>query len=213
MTTKQMVKKITSLKRQKKNRERINIYLDDQFAFGVARIVGAWLEVGQELSEDKIAALKAADSLETAYKRALNFLSYRERSEFEVRKNLQKHQTPQELIDEVVARLERNGLLNDHQFAARWIENRATFRPRSRLALAHELRLKGISQAIIDQSLEGFSDQAAAYQAANKYVRKLRELEWPIFQRKLLGFLARRGFGYATAKPVVERVWSELNTE
>ena len=83
-----MAKKITALKLQKRNKDRVNVYLDDEFAFGLSRIVAAWLRTGQELTEEKIAELQAQDNVEVALQRALNFLSYRPRSEEEVRRNL-----------------------------------------------------------------------------------------------------------------------------
>ncbi len=42
-------RRITSLKVQKKNPNRVSIYLDEEFAFGVSRIVAAWLHVGQDI--------------------------------------------------------------------------------------------------------------------------------------------------------------------
>ena len=83
--------KITGLKVQKRNKDRVNVYLDGEYAFGISRIVAAWLRNGQELSEEKIAELKAQDNVEVALQRALNYLSYRPRSEQEVRQNLKKH--------------------------------------------------------------------------------------------------------------------------
>ena len=49
-----MDQKITALKAQKRNPNRINVYLDGIFAFGLARVVAAWLQVGQTLSDEKI---------------------------------------------------------------------------------------------------------------------------------------------------------------
>ena len=69
----------------------MNIYLDGEFAFGLAGIVAAWLKLGQELGEEKIASLKAEDEREVTYQKALHFLSYRPRSSAEVRQNLLKH--------------------------------------------------------------------------------------------------------------------------
>ena len=61
-----MTKKVTALKLQKRNKNRVNVYLDGEFAFGLARIVAAWLSTGQELTEEKIAELQAQDNVEVA---------------------------------------------------------------------------------------------------------------------------------------------------
>ncbi len=71
-----MVRKITALTHQKRNHRRVNVFLDGEFAFGLANIVAAWLKVGIDLSEEKITELLAADEREVLYQRALHLLSY-----------------------------------------------------------------------------------------------------------------------------------------
>jgi len=205
-----MGRKVTALKAQKRNSQRINVYLDDEFAFGLSRFAAAWLQIGQELSPEKIRELQDIDAQEVAYQRALKFISYRPRSEAEVRKNLKKHDIPEEVVTEVIVRLRRSGLVDDEQFAHAWVENRSTFRPRGRRALAAELRQKGVDDEAIDEVLRGLDEDSLAYQAALKQSRKYGDLEWQAFRQKLGAFLARRGFSYEVAKSVIEQVWSEI---
>jgi len=131
---------ITALRFQKRNKYRVNVYIDGQFAFGLAAIEAARLRVGQTLSDDDVARLRMRDEVERAYERALNFLSYRPRSEAEVRRNLRKKNVEEEVVEEVTGRLTRAGLLNDQEFARYWVENRLQFNPRGARALRHELR-------------------------------------------------------------------------
>lgn len=207
-----MSRKITALQVQKRNSNRVNVFLDEEFAFGLSRIVAAWLQVGQELSDEKIAQLQAGDTHEVAYQRALNFLNYRPRSEAEVRRNLEEHHIPEQTICQVVERLKGNGLLNDERFAQNWIENRSEFHPRSRRALAMEMRQHGLDSETIDQALQDVDDEQLAYQAAVKQARKLKDLEWADFRMKLTSYLARRGFAYDSTKQAVLRVWHEIDT-
>jgi regulatory protein len=207
-----MDRKITALKVQKHNTKRINVYLDDEFAFGLSRYAAAWLNIGQTLSPEKIEELKAIDAQEVGYQRALNFISYRPRSEMEVRKNLLKHDTPEDVTTEVLDRLRRIGLVDDVIFAQSWVDNRSTFRPRGRRALITELRQKGIGEEAIEEALSGLEEDNLAYRAALKQSRKYEGLDWQPFRRKMGAFLARRGFSYGVAKPVIERVWSEMRT-
>ncbi len=207
-----MAKKITALKLQKRNAQRVNVYLDGEFAFGLSRIVAAWLQVGQELTEEAIADLLAQDAREVAYQRALNYLSYRDRSLDEIRQNLKKHKVPDDIIAETLRRLQENGFADDVRFAQAWVENRNTFRPRGRRALAVELQRKGVQPEIIAQVLEtNLPDEDLAWQAARKRARRYAELPWPDFRRKLTAFLARRGFDYHIAAPVVRRLWDDLH--
>ena len=202
---------ITALVAQKHNPDRVSVYLDGEYAFGLARIVAAWLSVGQSLGEEKIASLKAADAQESAYLQALKLLSYRPRSAEEVRQNLEKHAFAPEAVEAAIERLQRAGLLNDAAFAQAWVDNRTDFRPRSRRALAYELRRKGVPAELVEQSLESVDDEELALQAASKYARRLESLDWPDFRRKLAGFLGRRGFSYATADPVIRQVYADLH--
>jgi regulatory protein len=205
--------KITAIVSQKGDPNRVNIHLDGEYAFGLAHIVAAWLKVGQELGEDKIASLQAEDARERAYQQALLFLSYRTRSESEIRQNLRKHELSEEVIEHTLERLRESKLADDNQFARAWVENRNTFRPRSRRALAFELRQKGLSDEAAESALETVNDEVLAYEAGLKKTHRLGELEWNEFRRKLSDFLARRGFPYSVIAPVVSRLWNETHPE
>jgi len=207
------MRKITAIEAQKKRSNRVNIYLDGDFAFGLERITAAWLKVGQELDEKKIEQLQAEDARERALQQALLFLSYRTRSESEIRRNLQKHEIPETIIEETLERLRRDRLANDDQFARAWVENRSTFRPRSRRMLALELRQKGLNDEAAKSALEDVDDEALAFEAAQKRAPRLKGLEWSEFRTKLSGFLARRGFSYSVIAPVVTRIWNEAHEE
>jgi regulatory protein len=208
-----MLQRITAIEPQQKNPQRVNIYLDGVFAFGLSAVVAAWLRVGQELGEDKIASLKLQDEHEVTYLKALHFLSYRPRSSAEVRQNLSKRGISESLIEETLNRLHGAGLVNDEAFAQAWVENRNTFHPRGKPALQMELRRKGLSEEIIQSVMDTQVNEAAlALTTARKYARRLAGLEWPEFRQKLSGFLARRGFSYTTLAPVVSKVWKESQT-
>ena len=204
-----MEQKITALSVQKRNPQRVNVYINDEFAFGLSQITAAWLSIGQVLDASKIHELQAADESEVAYQKALHYLSFRTRSEAEIRKNLRKHQFSDEVADDVIERLQRQHLVDDLAFAQNWIENRSEFRPRGQRALQAELRQKGIANEIIADALTDIDEENLAYQAAVKQVRKYRQLEWQEFRQKMIAFLARRGFSYGVAAPAVQKIWSE----
>lgn len=207
------MRKITAIEVQKRTPNRVNIHLDGEFAFGLARIVAAWLRVGQEISEEKIEQLVAEDARERAYQQAMLFLSYRARSEAEIRKNLRKHEIPEAVIEQTVERLRQDGLANDNQFAQAWVENRNTFRPRSRRMMAMELKQKGLADEAIQSAVESVDDDASAYEAAQKRAVRFKGLEWIDFRRKLSEFLARRGYSYSVIAPVVTRIWNETHAD
>jgi regulatory protein len=202
--------KVTALKIQKHHPNRVNVYLDNEFSFGLSRITAAWLQVGQELSPTKIARLQADDAREMAYMQVLRFLDYRPRSRAEVRRKLEKRGIPTDVITDVFKRLERSGLVNDERFAQDWVDNRSEFRPRSRRALAFELHQRGLNDTAIRKALEGLDEDALAYQAAVKQARHYEGLQLRDFNNKLGSYLARRGFSYDIIKQVVAKVWDEI---
>jgi regulatory protein len=199
-----MAGKITALTYQQRNKDRVNVYLDGRFAFGLAAIEAARLRVGQTLSDEEIIGLRKRDDIERAYERALNYLSYRPRSEFEVRRNLRDKDVEEQIVDLVIGRLVRAGLVDDREFARYWVDNRARFNPRGLRGLRHELRQKGISRNVIDDVLETFDVEEAARKTAEAGARRLSREDPSAFRRKLQAYMARRGFSYAVVKPLVE---------
>jgi regulatory protein len=208
-----MGRSISALKIQKRNPRRVNVYLDGEFAFGLERTAAAWLKIGQELSDEKISRLQSDDEAENAYQQVLRLLSYRPRSEAEVRKKLEQRGVAEAMILEVLERLRHSGLIDDDRFAREWADNRSEFRPRSRRALTIEMRQHGLDNQSISQAIADLDDNSLAYQAALKHSRRLNGLEWQSFRQKLTGFLARRGFGYVVIAPVVKRIWDEYHSE
>jgi regulatory protein len=208
-----MGRTISALKVQKRNPRRVNVYLDGEFAFGLERTAAAWLKIGQELNDEKIARLQSDDEVENAYQQALRLLSYRPRAEAEVRKKLEQRGVAEAKILEVLERLRNSGLIDDARFARDWADNRSEFRPRSRRALTLEMHQHGLDDQSISQAIADLDDDLLAYQAALKHSRKLSGLEWQIFRQKMTGFLARRGFRYDVIAPVVKRIWDENHTD
>ena len=136
---------ITALEVQKRNKERVNVYLDDEFAFGLSLMEAAVLKKGQTLSDEEIDQLKQEDAIVQAVDHAIRFLSYRPRSSQEVRQNLSKKKIPETVIESALERLENLGYLDDSAFVRFWVENRNSFKPMGARALSYELRQKGIS--------------------------------------------------------------------
>ena len=204
-----MAGRITSLSVQVHNPDRANVYLDGEFAFGLAMIEAAKLSTGQFLTDADIEALKQFDEGERAHESALNLLSYRPRSEREVRRRLGRKGFSEPAIEQAVQRLLRARLLDDEAFARYWISNREQFRPRGAFALRQELRRKGVSHRIIDGLLEDVDEAENAYQAATKRLTRWQRIDPSERQRRLFGYLQRRGFSYDVIRDVWERLLAE----
>jgi regulatory protein len=204
--------RITALKAQKRNPNRINVYLDGEFAFGLARIVAAWLLVGQTIDDEKIQTLQKQDTNEVAYQKALHFLSYRSRSEDEIRQKLTADGFSGDLCEAVLDRLREAGLVSDRNFARGWVESRNALKPRGRHALTVELHRKGISDEIIQETLDGTDDESdLAFRAGLRYANRFSQADWDTFRARLTAFLGRRGFSYGTITPQVKKIWKEIH--
>jgi regulatory protein len=208
------MKKVTAIRSGRRGK-RVNIFLDDRFAFSLEAEVALKedLKTEQALSEDEIEAIKKADQFQRCLNAALNYLDYRPRSEAELRQRLHRRGFDGDNVDAVLARLKGQGLVDDLAFARFWQENRQSFRPRSQWLTKRELRQKGVSQDIIDRVVSQLDDQDSAYRAASAKARRLASADYDGFRRKLGQFLKRRGFGYGLIKTTVERVWQEITTE
>lgn len=205
-----MLRKVTALKIQKNNPNRVNVYLDGDFGIGLVKILAAGLRIGQELSAEKIADLQAEDAYEEALLKAYHYLSYRPRSEAEIQTYLEKRSIPEAAIAKVLERLRNLNIANDVDFAQLWVNNRSEFRPRGKRALRMELRQKGLPEEIIDHSLDSLEEEPLALDIALKKAGRYQHLPKQAFTQKMFGLLARRGFDYDTITQTIRQVWGEI---
>ncbi len=208
-----MDQEVTAIKVQRRNHQRVNIYLDGEFAFGLSRFVAAWLKPGRKLSEAEIRKLQKEDTCEVAFQKALQFIHHRPRSINETRRRLDQKGFEQDVIDNTIEKLVEKQYLDEFDFSRQWIENRNEFRPRSHQLLTHELRLKGVADEIISLALEEFGadENELAYQAGTKKAKQCQHEPQPDFYKKVSGFLRRRGFRYGIVRPTVDRLWLEFS--
>src|SRR5215831_2723685 len=207
---------ITALQPHRRHADEWHISLDGDYAFTLdgATLVAEGLAVGMELSEEDIARLRAAAEERRIYDSALSFLTARPRSRAEVRRRLLRprpnRQPPAtEVVDRVLARLERMGLLDDREFSGFWVEQRERFSPRSASAVRFELRQRGVAREITEETVDSDQDEERALAAGRQRLRSLGGLDYETFRDRLGPFLLRRGFSYAIARQVMKTLWEE----
>lgn len=201
---------ITALVLQKNNKERVSVFLDEQYAFSLSLLRAAQLKRGQYLSEEQIKALRSQDERDKAYNRALNYLSYRPRSQAEMERYLLGKGWDEVVVCDVIDRLKQIGLVDDREFAHFWVDNRQRFRPRGRMALRYEMKAKGLGEEIIAEVLEDVDEEQSAYELASSRARKETGLAPREFRRKLGQYLARRGFSFSVIEAVLRKIEQEM---
>lgn len=206
---------ITRLQLQQKNKERVNIFINEEYAFSLELMLAAGLRKGQTLTDVEIAALQVADERKRAYAAALTFLGQRVRSGAEVAQRLQQREFSPTAIEQTLERLQQEGYLNDATFGQQWVANRQRFRPRSERALRYELRRKGMESPLIDEVIEeaAIDEDAAAWTALEPKMARWQALERAQLMQKAGGFLTRRGFGHAVVRRAIDRAWAAMNDE
>jgi regulatory protein len=210
--------RITALQTQVTDKDRVNISVDGQFLMGVATIIvlKMGLRIGQELTPAQLEELRQEEALQKAVDRAMNYLSFRPRSREEVRRYLRKKETPAELIDSVLERLDSLDLVNDHMFVSFWVESREHSNPKGAQAIKNELRMKGVKRDVVDEIVNDEQDEELALRAARKKAQSLLnqpDIDFNTFRTRLGPFLQRRGFSYQVSIHAVRALWEELKTD
>jgi regulatory protein len=202
---------ITALRFQKRNKERVNVYLDGKYAFGLTAIKAAGLHNGQVLSDANINALKVQHQQDQAFDRAVRFLSYRPRSRVEIERYLRRNESDDAVLSDAMDRLEQAGYIDDEAFARFWVDNRQRFRPRGQRALGYELRQKGVSSHTIATALDDLDDEKAAWQAVEGRLPRWKDLTDEQLRRKVAAFLQRRGFDYEVIHLAYQKLYQTLH--
>jgi len=204
---------ITALTGQVKNPNRVNVFIDGDFALGLALEVAAALRVGQTITQAELEQLDIRDEIHRGRERVLRLLARRPYSSAEVSRYLRRHRYDDEVIENIIDDLTEAKLIDDDAFAAYWVEQRETFRPRSLRALRQELGQKGIDREIVDEALSEVDEADAARRVAQKQAgrwRGLPEVEW---RTRMTQYLLRHGYPYDLIRDIVTELWLALEID
>jgi regulatory protein len=193
--------KITAIKAQVKNTERISVYVDGRYSFslGYNQLLDQKLHTGLEIDESRLAELKHISDFGKAYERALMFVMLRPRSVREVYDYARRKKWTPEDTQAIVDKLVAKNYVNDRNFARSWVESRKLTQKTSARKLRMELKQKGVSDAIIAEALAQaeFSDADALRQLIEK---KRRLPRYATDEQKLIRYLAGQGFSFDDIK-------------
>jgi regulatory protein len=203
--------KITSISRQKR-KDRYNIFIDDEFSFGVYEdtLLKFSIASGDEIDDSKIELIKDTDEFNHGKKSAFRLLSYRQRSRKEIERKLKEKKISQKNIERIINFLEEKKFINDDEFAKAFYEYIIIRKPVGKKVIVNKLKEKGIDNAIIDniisEKIDAESEMNSAITLINKYSRKIDGHDKYEKKKKVYQYLHSKGFEYET----INKVWTEL---
>lgn len=199
---KNLINKVTDIKQQVKRADLYSIYVDGKYVFslGENELLNLGLKIGQEFTQGELEKLKQTAVLDKAYDRALNLISLRARSEWELRDYLKRKDYEEDVIEKIISRLQESNFVDDLKFARAWVDNRRLLKFTSKRRLQLELRQKRVSDEVISQVLN--EDETDELQVLRDLVAKKKH-RYPD-KLKFMQFLARQGYNYDDIKTVLD---------
>ena len=173
------------------------------------------LEVGADLGETELAAVRTSAARAEAMRVGLRHLSVRPRSRREVERRLRRDRIDPAGIERALERLEALGYLDDGEFAAAFARDRIRLRPCGVRRMRSDLLARGVSPEAAEQGIraamaeEGVTEGALLERVAVRRASRLKETEPAAARRRLFAYLARRGFSAGSVRAWIEAYWPE----
>lgn len=208
--------RITRLERQKRNKQRINVYINEEYAFALHEdvLIKYRLTKGAELDETDMRELLEAEERSRAEQYALRHIGFRPRTTEEVRQYLLGKGFPNEVAAEIIARFVKRKYLDDRLYARQWIEERMRLKPRGSRLLRQELQHKGVDSRLIEEALNEL-DRDEEYEACLACARKKCAhrtfTSYTEMRDKTGPFLQRKGFSLETINRVLRQLYEEIH--
>ncbi len=194
---------VTEIRPQRRDSGKYNIFIDGEYAFALYPQDIAYFKIkeNQEIKketydfiEENLIYIKAQDT-------ALNYIGYQMRTEQQVREKLAEKEFSEKNIEKVIAFLQKYNYINDRTYATTYIKQRQKSKPRSAFLLGRELKQKGVTEEVLQETLEAV--EIDEVDDALFWVQKKSRGVWPLDQKKekqLIGFLQRKGYRYGVIK-------------
>lgn len=209
--------RITKISPQKRKGS-FNVFIDGKYAFSLSEedVVKEKISVGLELSLERLNFLKFKGKFALFLAKILNFLSFRPRSEKEVKdklkeiaykdRDLEKDQKT-DLVEAVFDKVKNLKFVNDFDFGKWFVEQRREAKkPSGTYKIKTELFKKGLTKELINELLGEslLSDEVLAFKASEKKLKLFKNLPLPDFKHKMSSYLLRQGFSWDVVSPVVD---------
>lgn len=204
--------KITKIEQQKRNKDRFSLFIDDEFYMGIDQdvIIKHYLTKGMEVDEKFLNEIIKTEEQNKSNNTALNYISFKPRSEKEVRTKLKDKEFDEDIIDNTIAFLYKYNYLNDYDYGKSLINDKKNFKKAGTNLLKQELYKKGIAkdtiQELIEESYDYDEEYEMAYAVAIKKYNLIKNEDKNSIYRKLYSLLGRKGYGFDIINKVVKNI-------
>lgn len=213
---------IAKITAAKKTKQRYHIHLkqngETEYSFSISEdiLVKEDIHKGKMLTNEDIDRLRKSDELDKAFQKTLNYLSYRMRSEKELIDYLRQEEVPMEEIEGMIERMRRLDFVNDQRFADAFVRTKRDQSKKGPNVIRQELKLKGVSNTIMDKSLEQYTPEEQldmAIELAEKKQRSYKKESSRQKEQKLVQFLMQKGFPHGIAAEALKEANIENDEE
>lgn len=216
--------KITKIELQKKNNKRYSIYLDEEFSFGIHEdvLIKCGLHKDQIISQEYINEILNKEEQSKANHYAINLISYRARSTKEVKDKMIDKGYSIATIDQTVAFLKENKLLNDLEFAKMFIRDKTSLSRHSIIRVKNDLRQKGVDKEIVQEAIDSISDpdyENAKYLSFKKYEdlksrKKYSDSSDYDIKQKVYQYMNQKGFNiYLVKDALLDAITNDIEED
>lgn len=205
---------ITKIEKQKNNDKRYSVFLDYQFAFGIDEVDLLYFKLKENeiLEKEKYLTILNDILMKKAKDKALKYLSYKMRSEKQVREKLIEEQFPKVIINKIIQILKKYNYINDEEYAKAFIKDKVNIKGYGFFKISYELKNQGIDEHIFKKYLENeefVDEQKKAIDLLKKKIKRIDVIDYKEKQ-KLYAYLIRRGFSYDTINNALNIVLEDI---
>lgn len=201
---------ITKIEVQKKNQDRVNIYVDEKFFMAIYKelVFTFNLKKGDNIDEDNLRQILNDEMFLKGKNKALNILSKSSQSEKKMREKLVED-FEEDVIERVIEFLKKYNFINDDELASKIVNTNVNLNKYGKNKIKQNLYNKGIEKSSIDEAISNIDHDAefenALYLAEKRYARLKNEDPKKVYS-KIANHLAYKGFNYDIIKRVLNKV-------
>lgn len=208
--------KITKIEEQKRNKDRVSIYVDDNYLFGINKevVYTTGLKVGKEITEEYLNEVVRKEEKLRANNYAINLISMGGlKTESEIYKKMINKEFNEDDINDAINLLKEYKYIDDEAYSEWFVKDKVSINGYGINKIKNQLYKKGVSSEIINKCIEEFVDEDMQFELALEVGRKkmtnIRTDDFSVIYRRVSSFLQGRGFSF----DVIKKVMNELKKE